>query len=110
MGLGVALGIAILGATIFLLRRRRLKEDKREGVNHDPTYFDGKGEMDAGLESLAPQELPGAEPNEPQELEGSEIQSPQERSASERRKPQEFVGSEWNSQELMTRHNTHEIG
>lgn len=92
----------MIGAICFLLRRRRLRGKKtapKEDIHQNPTYFDGKGEMDAGLECLAPQELPGSERNEPQEL-----------AASESRRPQEVVGSDWNARELITSQNTHEMG
>lgn len=86
---GIAAVILLLAAILLLLQRWRLELKRaREGdpKTDRPQYVDDKGEMDAGPESLAAQELAGTGREMdaglgslvPQELAGRETVEPQE--------------------------------
>ena len=86
VGIGIAVALTILGVILIILKRRRSRIARPRERASLPRYVDGKKELDAGIEQLAPQEIGGVEIGGPQELMtcynvpemGSERDAPQE--------------------------------
>ena len=70
IAIGIAVGLTVLGIILLILKRRRRRSKTitpRDRASL-PWYVDGKRELDAGIEQLAPQEIDGVEVGGPQEM------------------------------------------